>query len=103
VTASMTRDEYHAARRARWQFKQTVRYFGLNERQQREESRYYPSLPSPPRSEVGQLLLDQAARRKNVLHSVGYRQRQAARDALPPIPSRIPQIAGWDRSEGVIA
>ena len=54
--------------------------------------------PQPPRSEVGQLLLNQAERRKNKLYWIGLRKREAALDAQPRIPSRIPQIPGWGPS-----
>lgn len=96
----MNRDQYTAARSRNRALRRDVRRFSMTERQSFEHLRHLTPLPEPPRSEIGQLLIDQRERRLNRVYWAGYRARQAALDALPPIPSRIPMIPGWDRSEG---
>lgn len=99
----MTRAEFYAARSHNRALHRDVRRFSMTEREGFEHLQHLRPLPSPPRSAVGQLLVDQAARRQTKLYWAGYRKRQAARDSLPPVRSRIPQIPGWDRSEGARA
>lgn len=94
----MDRAAYYHAHHQHRCHRRNVAKFSLLPHQAEKAAGYLPFLPQPPRSAVGQLLLDQAERRRNRLYWIGYRKRQAARDALPVAPSRIPQIAGWDRT-----
>lgn len=95
----MDRATYYAAHRAHRECARRCRYYSLSEAQRREEYRRLPALPQPPRTPLGQLLLDQAARRANKLYWIGYRKRMASQsfERMPPRTS-IPEIPGWDRT-----
>lgn len=92
---SMTREQYKAMSSAYRKYRRNSRWV--------EEDRFtrYPRCPSmppqPPQSAMGLLLLAQASRRANKLYWIGYRKRQAERDAQPRVASSIPDIPGWVR------